>query len=218
MWKRKVTAGAYVTVAITIVAFITPGRWLDTFPGLRVVGGLIVALCVVGAVYEWWWRPADASEPDVRLEMPTSGTFLLRNAGAAADSVSVSDIVVPDRYIVEFPPVFDLHDTSAIQPAVRSIGLTAAMNQQRPDNKSMTIMDFFDRMARDKAIYIQEVRSDGVHSDSITTGELLTKGMTPLRFQLTVTVKVGKQSWTRRETLRYDSSRGVAWIDHTGGN
>ena len=176
-----------------------------------ILGGAVF-LCL--AAYERWFRADESTVPHVSLEMPTSGTFILRNHGRRADKVTISDITVENHYCVSFPPTFDLRDQVEVVPNVRAVGWTAALSGDDKRTGS-PILVFLDRMARDKVMYIQEIRSDGRHWDSGTTDELVQGGMTPLRYPLVVTVQSGAQSWTHRELLLYDSSRRVAWVEHT---
>ena len=165
---------------------------------------------LVAAAYERWFRAPLGTEPQVDLEMPTTGTFVLRNRGARADRVTISDIVVEEEYRVRFPPVFDFYDSAAVDPIIEPIGLMAALDMDR--TRKLTIMDFFHRMACGKAIEIQLVRSDGTHSDSATTDALVQQGMTPLRFPLTITVTHGGTTREYKVTLMYDSSQQTSWI------
>jgi hypothetical protein len=60
MWKRKVAAGVYLAFGVGLLLWIIPQEVLDRYPLLRIGLGVVAALCIFGAAYEWWWRKDDA--------------------------------------------------------------------------------------------------------------------------------------------------------------
>src|SRR5881275_1881550 len=68
-WSRKVAASAYGAFVLAFATLAVPPAYLAD-GWLRVVFGVLALGCMVGFIYEWWFRkrPRPAA-PCVRLEI-----------------------------------------------------------------------------------------------------------------------------------------------------
>lgn len=203
--RLTIDVGLCIGGALTL---LTAG--IPPYPLVR-IAMVVGAIALFGAAWRRIKNDRQAP-PRVVLEMPVSGSLMIVNEGGRVDSVTIADITVENRYAVTFPRAHDVRDRVEVRPTIRAIGLTAITENHAEEDR--TLLDFLRRMARDKAMDIQHVRSDGIHSNSAVTDALVKKGMTPLRFPLVITATLGRQIWTRKETLMFDSSTDTAWISH----
>ena len=84
LWKRRVAAGWYTGVGITLLIVATPPALLAS-TSTRVAVGAVSALCFVGAGYEWWIRRNDETEATKGANAVDSDEWTIDFPGQVAD-------------------------------------------------------------------------------------------------------------------------------------
>lgn len=146
-WSRKVGASVYGGFMIAFATFAIPTSWLAD-DRVRVLCAILAVGCAIGAAYEWWFRPSDASTPST-MEVPRINAIRPRVRQAHRDpdgrvrlGLGPVSTTMTMRYAVL---ATFTNEPTAERPTRKANGLTVSVTGDPSDSASGFWLESFSR-------------------------------------------------------------------------